>query len=187
VRYLVAEGRLEDAGRLLQAMDELARSSGRNSRLIVALMWQAIVERALGNGDSALAHLREAVVLAAAGDFTRLFLDAGHPALPELLTQVRPAAPAFVDALLEALRAARTAVDSNRGGASPNKLLPEPLTPRELEVLRLLAEGRTYRQTAAELIIAMGTVQAHCSSIYGKLGASNRTEALTRARELHLL
>jgi LuxR family maltose regulon positive regulatory protein len=65
--------------------------------------------------------------------------------------------------------------------------LPEPLSERELEVLRLLGEGLTNQQIAGRLFIVVGTVKKHTSNIYGKLGASNRTQAIARARELNLL
>ena len=70
---------------------------------------------------------------------------------------------------------------------SPTAILPEPLTARQLEILRLLAEGRSNRDIAADLYIAEGTVKAHMHQIFGKLAARNRTEAVTAARELHLL
>jgi predicted ATPase/DNA-binding CsgD family transcriptional regulator len=65
--------------------------------------------------------------------------------------------------------------------------LVEPLTARELELLRLLAAGRSYEQIAAELIIAVGSVKSHAHSIYGKLGVRNRMQAANRAAELGLL
>ncbi len=68
---------------------------------------------------------------------------------------------------------------------SPQPLI-EPLTPRELEVLRLVAEGLTNREIAQELVIAKGTVKAHLHNIHSKLAVSNRTEAAARARELDL-
>jgi DNA-binding NarL/FixJ family response regulator len=63
----------------------------------------------------------------------------------------------------------------------------EPLTPRELEVLRLLAAGRGNDEIARELVVAAGTVKAHTSSIYRKLDVDNRTRAVIRARELGLI
>ena len=64
---------------------------------------------------------------------------------------------------------------------------PEPLTSRELDVLRLLAAGHGNQQIAAELIIAVSTVRSHVKSIYGKLGVGNRVQAIARARSLGLL
>jgi LuxR family maltose regulon positive regulatory protein len=65
--------------------------------------------------------------------------------------------------------------------------LVEPLSDRELEVLQLIAQGLTNRQVAQRLFIAQGTVKAHASSIYGKLGVSNRTQAVAQATALGLL
>jgi predicted ATPase/DNA-binding NarL/FixJ family response regulator len=68
-----------------------------------------------------------------------------------------------------------------------NSALVEPLTERELEVLRLIAEGMTNREIAERLSVVVGTVKAHNNHIYGKLSAANRVQALARARELNLL
>jgi LuxR family maltose regulon positive regulatory protein len=65
--------------------------------------------------------------------------------------------------------------------------LVEPLTERELEVLRLLAAGKPNREIAAELVVSLHTVKKHVTHVLGKLGAANRTEATARARELGLL
>lgn len=65
--------------------------------------------------------------------------------------------------------------------------LDDPLSERELEVLALLASGKTNREIASDLFVTVGTVKSHTSNIYGKLGAKNRTEALARARELGLI
>jgi LuxR family maltose regulon positive regulatory protein len=65
--------------------------------------------------------------------------------------------------------------------------LIEPLTARELEVLRLIAEGLTNRQIADRLILALGTVKWYTTQIYGKLGVQNRAQAIRRAQELNLL
>jgi LuxR family maltose regulon positive regulatory protein len=65
--------------------------------------------------------------------------------------------------------------------------LVEPLSGRELEVLRLLAEGRQNQEIAEELVVALSTVKKHVTHIFEKLGAANRTQATARARELGLL
>jgi LuxR family maltose regulon positive regulatory protein len=65
--------------------------------------------------------------------------------------------------------------------------LAEPLSQRELEVLRLIADGATNREIAAELVLTVNTVKKHISNIFGKLGATNRTQAIARAREANLL
>ena len=74
------------------------------------------------------------------------------------------------------------------GGSSGGAARPEePLSERELEVLALLASGRTNAEIARDLFVALGTVKSHLNNIYHKLGAANRAEAATRAREMRLL
>ena len=70
-------------------------------------------------------------------------------------------------------------------GAAPG--LAEPLTGRELEVLRLLAAGKSNQRIAHDLVVALDTVKKHVTHVLGKLGAANRTEAVARARELGLI
>jgi ATP/maltotriose-dependent transcriptional regulator MalT len=65
--------------------------------------------------------------------------------------------------------------------------LEDPLSEREIEVLSLLASGKTNSEVAGDLFVSVGTVKSHTGNIYRKLGARNRTEALTRARELGLI
>jgi len=71
--------------------------------------------------------------------------------------------------------------------AQPSAPLVEPLTERELEVLRLLVMGQSNAEIARELIITVGTVKRHVNSIYGKLGVQSRTQAVARAQTLQLL
>jgi LuxR family maltose regulon positive regulatory protein len=66
-------------------------------------------------------------------------------------------------------------------------VLAQPLSERELEVLGLLAAGRSNREIAEELVVALDTVKKHVSHVLDKLGAANRTQAVAHARELGLL
>lgn len=111
----------------------------------------------------------------------RTFLDEG-PAIGSLLRQMQgqDGLPAVY---LHRLLAAFT---SQEGGA-PSQPLAEPLSRRELEVLRLVAQGYSNQQIARELVFTVGTAKKHMEHIMGKLGVRNRTEAVARARELQLL
>jgi len=73
------------------------------------------------------------------------------------------------------------------GRAAAHDHLEDPLSEREIEVLSLLASGKTNSEVAGDLFVSVGTVKSHTGNIYRKLGARNRTEALTRARELGLI
>jgi LuxR family maltose regulon positive regulatory protein len=104
-----------------------------------------------------------------------------------LLRQVISSGVARVYArrLLDALD--RLATKPEPTATSDSFPLVEPLTEREMEVLRLMAAGLSNREIAAQLVLAMGTVKAHLHNIYGKLGVRGRTQAAARARELSLL
>ncbi len=111
----------------------------------------------------------------------QVFLDEGQALTPLLRRAASSgAARAYARRLLDALE---------RRAMQPGLFLPlvEPLTERELEVLRLMAAGLSNREIAGELVLAMGTVKAHLHNIYGKLGVRGRTQAAARARELELL
>jgi LuxR family transcriptional regulator, maltose regulon positive regulatory protein len=106
----------------------------------------------------------------------------------------RPAGPAgpglrhppdYLAALLRACGQADAAPPRSRATAPPG--LAEPLTGREVEVLRLLAAGKSNQPIAHDLVVALATVKKHVTHILGKLGAANRTEATARARQLGLI
>jgi DNA-binding CsgD family transcriptional regulator len=133
-----------------------------------------------GERPQALIALEHALRLAEPEGYVRLFADLGLP-LARLLqaAQARAVLPDYVAALLAAF---------GEGLPSPAlEPLPEPLTAREQEVLELLAAGLTNRQIAEQLVISPQTVKKHTGNIYGKLGVTNRTEAVARAREVGLL
>jgi ATP/maltotriose-dependent transcriptional regulator MalT len=106
-----------------------------------------------------------------------------------LLSQV-DILPAYVGRLLAALKG-ETKDDERTTSSSfvlgPSSSLVEPLSERELELLRLLAAGMTNRAIAESLMVSVNTVKTHARSIYGKLGVRNRTQAAARARELGLI
>jgi LuxR family maltose regulon positive regulatory protein len=129
-----------------------------------------------------MTSLEHALRLAEPEGFVRLFADLGLP-MGQLLLEARSRAvmPEYVDKLLAAFGA------DLEHPAPAQAALPEPLTPREEEVLGLMAAGLTNREIAEQLVVSPETVKKHTSNIYGKLGVSKRTEAVARARELDLL
>jgi LuxR family maltose regulon positive regulatory protein len=95
--------------------------------------------------------------------------------------------PDYLDRVLAAFPDGQTGSNAARGGASEAQPLIEPLTPRELEVLALLARHLTNKEIAAELVISPVTVKTHTLNIYRKLDVRKRREAVERAQELNLL
>lgn len=125
--------------------------------------------------------LEEALGIGEREGYVRLFVDLGA-SIARLLqvARARHLRPDYVGRLLDAF--------GDRAHADIGEaLLPEPLTPREAEVLRHIAAGLTNEEIAETLFISSETVKKHASSIFGKLGVGNRTEAAARARKLDLL
>jgi DNA-binding NarL/FixJ family response regulator len=113
-------------------------------------------------------------------DAVRRVLSGGTPLDQELAMQ-----------LIRELVGGQTQQGAHASGVPPEELrrapLPQPLTNRELEVLRLLAQGRTNREIAKELQISMGSVKAYVQRIIAKLEVSDRTQAAVKATELDIL
>ena len=117
-----------------------------------------------------------------AGAHGYLVKTAGQPALVSAVRRVLAGQLAFDPMLvIQAMRAS-----DGRGTGLP-ETMPEPLTPREVEVLGLVSHGRTNREIAGELYVAVGTVKVHVEHILAKLGAADRTDAAVRASEMGLL
>ena len=140
---------------------------------------------------SALGALTEALTLARPHGYVRVFADEGTPmrALLGQLPAVRPGqqhlvhrtGPGYQAALVRACGPADSVPPQKRAAAAPPSLA-EPLTDRELEVLRLLAAGRSNQRMAHDLVVTLDTVKKHVIHVLGKLGAANRIEAAARAR-----
>ncbi len=177
-RLLIAQGNLEAAEGLLFRLHRGAAAAERNGSLIEILILQAITFAAQDHGEEALPALEQALGLAESEGFVRIFLDEGAP-MAELLRQAvaQDLHTSYALGLLEALGEAVTA---------PQPLV-EPLSERELEVLRRVAAGYSNQEIAQELVVAVSTVKKHINNIYGKLEVGSRTQAVARARELGLL
>jgi LuxR family maltose regulon positive regulatory protein len=170
----------EHALTLLKGEIEPAEAEGRAGDLIEALALRSLGCWSGGDRAGALTALGQALQLAEPEGYTRLFADLGRP-MAELLSEARArnVMPDYVDRLLAAF-------DVPFAPAADHKL-PEPLSAREIETLKLLAAGLTNREIAEALVISPETVKKHTANIYAKLAVSNRTEAAARARGLGLL
>ncbi len=177
-RVLIARGELEAIG-LLERLLHAAEEGGRMGSAIEILALQALAHQALGDTSAALAPLERALSLAEPENCVRVFVSEGPP-MARLLTAAasRGIAPDYARRLLAAFREAGDAHPSER-----NELLSD----REIEVLQLIAAGLTNREVAARLYLSLYTIKAHARSIYDKLDAHSRTQAVARARELGIL
>jgi LuxR family maltose regulon positive regulatory protein len=195
-RVLLAQDRPGPALTLLQRLLATAASQGRIGSVIEIQALRALALAARGDHGGALGAVAEAVTLACPQGYVRVFADEGAP-MRALLTRLSAArkdrrAPArdidpdYLAGLLRACGQACAAPPSRRAAAAlPG--MAEPLTDREVEVLRLLAAGRSNQRIAYELVVALDTVKKHVTHVLGKLGAANRTEAVARARQLGLI
>ena len=154
------------------------------------MVLQAVAHHAHGEKDKAAQVLGDALALAEPGGFVRIFVDEGSP-MARLLSEAaaRGIMPDYAGKLLAAFDAEEQKSEG-KSYLPPAPLaqpLIEPLSPRELEVLQLIAQGFSNREISERLFLALNTVKGHNKKIFGKLQVQSRTEAIARARELDLL
>ncbi len=193
VRLLLVQAQQEPEGpylaqaqALLDRLLAAAERAGWVQEAIQVLILQALAYQASAQPAAAGDALARAVTLARRGGYVRLFVDEGA-ALGELLSQLASGVDAaYVAKLLGALanEGRGTAVTSPVQSTSP---LVDPLSDRELDVLRLLPTHLSSTDIAEELFVAPSTVRSHIKSIYSKLDVHSRADAVDRAKVLHLL
>ena len=190
-RILMAQGRLDEAARLLQRLLKAAEAGGRTSRVIEILMLQTLTAQSEDNTDQAMSTLEQALTLAEPGGFVHIFVNEGPPMawlLHEALS--RGISPDYVSKLLDVSFAAgeQGGKESTLAPLHPrSSALIEPLSEREIEVLQLIAEGLTNQEIADRLCLSRNTVKVHTRNIYGKLDTHHRTQAIAKARALGIL
>jgi LuxR family maltose regulon positive regulatory protein len=170
-----------EAQHLLDRLFSAASAGGRWGSVIDFLLPKALSLHAAGDSNAALATLEQAIELAQPEGYIRAFVDEGPPmaALLKLAARQRIARE-YASTLL-------TAFGTRPSESSTDQPLVEPLSERELEVLRLLESELDGPDIARELIVSVNTVRTHTKNIYAKLGVSSRRAAVRRAVELGLL
>ena len=194
-RVLLAQDRPGQALTLLDRLYETAAAQDRTGSLIEVGALRALALAATGDADRAVAALAEALLLACPQGYVRVFVDEGPPMaalLGRLIAAQRAGQAVEVPlgclARLQRAFGAEPAAPPGPGrGTVAVPGLVDPLTGRELEVLGMLAAGKSNQAIAAEFVVTLDTVKKHVSHVLGKLGAANRTEAVARARELSLI
>jgi LuxR family maltose regulon positive regulatory protein len=167
-------------GRLLVEAD----GHGRTGSAIEILVLQALAHRARGQVAAALGPLGRVLALAGPEGYVRTFVDEGEP-MRDLLRQAVAAgvSGAYARRLLDAFEEPARGVPVSPAAAA----LVEPLTAREVEIVRLVAAGMRNQEIADHLVVSLPTVKRHIANSYGKLGVGHRTEAVARATALGLL
>jgi LuxR family maltose regulon positive regulatory protein len=178
-RLLIAQGRQEVAAEQLMNCYRVASQTGWGYALIAVRVLQAL---AANNPESAHDFLSDALHLAEPEGYIRTFIDAGIGIVPLLRDAAqRGITPAYVGRILTALGT------KTKSSTTESHTLVEPLSEREIQVLRLVSVGLSNREIAGRLFISTGTAKTHVHNLCGKLGVRNRTEAAVRAKELELL
>jgi LuxR family maltose regulon positive regulatory protein len=183
-RLLLRESKPDEALIVIEeALAGLNNKPAYNTIRYVAL--SALAHRAMGDENRALALLQQALEFGEAENRVASFVREGE-AMEKLLqlAQAKAMTPQFVQRLLEAFEARRTFKPQSN---IVSEALIEPLSEREMDILKLLAQGCSDKVIAKTLVIAPDTVHKHLGNIYNKLDVHRRTEAIARARELDLL
>jgi LuxR family maltose regulon positive regulatory protein len=181
------ERSLDKAVGLVERLLPAALEGGRTGSAIELLVLQALAREAQGDRPSALVSMERALALAEPQGYQRIFVDEGPPMAALLREAAKEGiAASFVGRLRAAFdkAAALGPADGKRPGP---QLLIEPLSERELHVLRLLGTELNGPEIARELVVSLNTMRTHTKNIYGKLGVHSRRAAVRRAEELGLL
>ena len=206
-RLLIAKGRHEDALVLLDRLLKSAESAGMARDLIETLALRALALQGQGDLSRALDSLERALSMGEPEGFVRTFVNEGTPMarllyeaaaqgvhseytgrlLAAFPTSYQPSAAGYRQAGLRGRSRVNAQPSTQSSVPSTQSVVVEPLSERELDVLRLVAEGLSNEETARRLVLSLPTVKWHTSNIYGKLGVSSRTQAVVKARALGLL
>jgi LuxR family maltose regulon positive regulatory protein len=190
-RVFIAQDDPSAALAILEPLRQQMEARGWADERLKVMVLQAVALHLSGEKDQAMQVLDEALSLAEPGGFTRLFVDEGEP-IAGLLSEAAAQGirPDYAKKLLAAIEA-RTKDQRQMTEASLSVLghssLVEPLSPRELEILCLIAQGLSNQAIGKRLFLALDTVKGHNRRIFDKLQVQSRTEAIARARELGLL
>lgn len=186
-RVYLAQGDALSALAMLKPLREQAEAKGLEDERLKIIVLEAVAYHEHGDKAKAAQLLEEALTMAKPSGFIRLFVDEGVP-MYRLLREAS-AQGLMSDYLVKLLAASKTETLTQKFHADQHTAEPlmESLSARELEVLRLIAQGLSNQEISEQLFIALTTVKGHNRIIFDKLRVKRRTEAVARAREQGLL
>ncbi len=181
LQFLLARGEHEAANYLSNRFLQQAEKTVGVGLKVEALILRALALQGMKKNEQALEVLEKALTLARPEGYVRIFLDKGE-AITRLLCQVqaRQVENGYAFVLLSKINQASTMTPPSM------QLLVDPLTAREVEVLKLIEAGCTNQDIAGKLVISLPTVKRHISNIYAKLGVDSRTQAVAIGKELKI-
>jgi LuxR family maltose regulon positive regulatory protein len=188
-RLLIAQNELPEAAALLQRLMAVTESSGHRTSHLAAQLLRAVALEAQDKSREARQALAQVLQQAEPEGYVRLFVDAGLP-VARLLYQAieQNIAPDYARRLLAAFPQTDWSPQPHQvQRLEQHEGLIEPLSDRELEVLRLIGQGLSNSEIAAKLVLSTGTIKVHTHNIFSKLSVSSRTQAVNKARALGLL
>jgi LuxR family maltose regulon positive regulatory protein len=180
-RVYLARGDPSAALAVLRSYHQQVEAKGWQDEQLKIIILEAIAHHTLGEKDQAVQVLGEALALAEPGGFIRIFVDEGPP-MAALLQEA-----AKQDIVRHYVSILRAAFGKAEGRMPVAQRLTEPLSERELEVLRLLGSELTGPEIARQLMVSLSTLRTHTRHIFSKLGVNNRRAAVRHAEELDLL
>jgi len=181
-RILLDQGKPAESLKLVDQVLKLADADEHPGQTIELLLVQALAYQATGDATQALGSLQRALSFAETEGYARVFLDMGNP-IKVLLQKALTS-----DDISRYAGKILTMFDEKQDDTSNTRqAMLDQLSTREVEVLELIALGKTNQQIADELVIALGTAKRHVFNIYSKLEVKNRTECVAKARSLHIL
>jgi LuxR family maltose regulon positive regulatory protein len=190
-RIHLAEHSLEGVHPLLERLLALAKSQKRTGSVIEILMTQALLYHAQDDHPHALAALERALTLAEPEGYLRIFVDEGESMQELLENYLSNQDSSYVERILSAFpqiqKSKTLAPHASAGVQNRKSAIVDPLSERELEVLKLLRSELSGPEIAERLIVSLNTMRTHTKNIFNKLGVNNRRSAVRRAEELDLL
>ena len=192
-RVYIALGEIDEALNLLVRLEATAKLGNRSGRLVEVHLLRALAYQKQSEGSlsqKAVGEIIQSLALAAQENYRLLFLEIGPALIPLLHAAASNKNAGYpikqhAEQLLQAFSERNQSLGEQPGSSAD--ALVEQLTPREMEVLELLAAGDSNQEIANKLVVTVRTVKKHTSNIYAKLGVGSRTQAVAYARDIGLL
>jgi len=187
-RVLLAQKKYIDSMNLLQRLFKASVSGGRVSKMLEIQILQALALQAGNLEEECFTVLKRVLIQAEEKGFFQLFVQEGLE-MARLLYDFskKEGVTPYIKRLLSAFQGKETEPDASKDSIECNSVLIEPLSEREIDVLRLLANGLSRQEMAEKLFVSLHTVKTHLRNIYAKLGIHNRLQAINMARSLGIL